>query len=369
MSFGRRADKGECTWPSVNSHFGALDNAGFWKDRAFWYQAYWTDTPVLHVYPGWGPLASADADAAAADDVPCGTAAFTEDRDTQGLGLLPPAGHIAPPKTESECAQACCTDPDCTTYNWCPPGLGPQGQNYTCNATVGGGGPQGHRCYIGVPQSITHPPEGVSSWIGGTLPGKARPKLEIFSNADTVKCIVHPSDGTGAIDLPTVAIPPLGNGVLSPPAYKPGSLHCTGYKNGSAAAFVTTVLTTPGAAAALRVTTEMNQTELAADGQDVALVRVEIVDANNNVVPSANHSVTFAVDGPASVVGVGNGDPHCHEPDRASQRSAFHGLARAIVQSSGKAGSVVVHATADGLTAGSVAVKAVGGGMMQRKYK
>ena len=73
--------------------------------------------------------------------------------------------------------------------------------------------------------------------------------------------VLEDEHGTGAIELPTVAIPPLGNGVLSPPAYKPGSLHCTGYKNGSAEAFVTAVLTTPGAPTALRVTTEMNQTE------------------------------------------------------------------------------------------------------------
>jgi hypothetical protein len=29
---------------------------------------------------------------------------------------------------------------------------------------------------------------------------------------------------------------------------------------------------------------------------------------------------------------VGNGDPSCHEPNQASSRSAYHGLARVIVQ-------------------------------------
>ena len=31
--------------------------------------------------------------------------------------------------------------------------------------------------------------------------------------------------------------------------------------------------------------------------------------------------------------GVGNGDPACHQPDKTSYRSAFHGKARVIVQS------------------------------------
>ena len=42
--------KGGSQWPSVNAHFGCLDLAGFPKDRFFWYQAQWTDQPVLHIF-------------------------------------------------------------------------------------------------------------------------------------------------------------------------------------------------------------------------------------------------------------------------------------------------------------------------------
>jgi hypothetical protein len=56
-SFLAHADKGEPTpyaWPDVNSHFGILDIAGFPKDRAFWYQAWWKqDTPLLYLFPHW----------------------------------------------------------------------------------------------------------------------------------------------------------------------------------------------------------------------------------------------------------------------------------------------------------------------------
>jgi len=61
------------------------------------------------------------------------------------------------------------------------------------------------------------------------------------------------------------------------------------------------------------------------------------------------------VAGPGSVIGVGNGDPSCHEPDRASQRSAFNGLCMAIVQGKrAQAGAIVVTVSADGLQPATV---------------
>ncbi|HEX5323814.1 MAG TPA: glycoside hydrolase family 2 TIM barrel-domain containing protein, partial [Capsulimonadaceae bacterium] len=48
--------KGETTpygWPDVNSHFGILDIAGFPKDNYYWYQAWWGDKPVVHIFPHW----------------------------------------------------------------------------------------------------------------------------------------------------------------------------------------------------------------------------------------------------------------------------------------------------------------------------
>eukprot|EP00658_Telonema_sp_P-2_P059872 TRINITY_DN48969_c0_g1_i3.p1 TRINITY_DN48969_c0_g1~~TRINITY_DN48969_c0_g1_i3.p1 ORF type:complete len:532 (-),score=123.89 TRINITY_DN48969_c0_g1_i3:262-1857(-) len=49
--------KGEPTpyaYPDINSHFGILDIAGFEKDRAHWYRAWWIrSSPELHVLPHW----------------------------------------------------------------------------------------------------------------------------------------------------------------------------------------------------------------------------------------------------------------------------------------------------------------------------
>ena len=72
---------------------------------------------------------------------------------------------------------------------------------------------------------------------------------------------------------------------------------------------------------------------LVADGQDAGLVRAMVVDAKGNIVPSSSHNITFEiVSGPGRIIGVGNGNPSCHEPNLVSWRSAYHGLARAIVQ-------------------------------------
>jgi beta-galactosidase len=45
-----RADE---DWPSRSSYFGAIDLAGFPKDRFYLYQSQWTSEPMLHVLPHW----------------------------------------------------------------------------------------------------------------------------------------------------------------------------------------------------------------------------------------------------------------------------------------------------------------------------
>ena len=83
---------------------------------------------------------------------------------------------------------------------------------------------------------------------------------------------------------------------------------------------------------------------LVLDGQDAGMVSAAIVDSNGKVVPSASNNVTFSiVKGPGRIIGVGNGDPTCHEPNKATWRSAYHGLVRAIVQVTTDASSSPLH--------------------------
>ena len=40
-------------WPSRSSYFGAVDLAGFPKDRFYLYQSQWTTVPMVHILPHW----------------------------------------------------------------------------------------------------------------------------------------------------------------------------------------------------------------------------------------------------------------------------------------------------------------------------
>ena len=69
------------------------------------------------------------------------------------------------------------------------------------------------------------------------------------------------------------------------------------------------------------------------------------------------NKINFTVEGAGNIIGVGNGDPSCHEPDTFAaeaapqwSRSLFNGLAQIIVQSTKDAGEIKLTATAGGLT-------------------
>ncbi|MDP9039314.1 MAG: DUF4982 domain-containing protein [Acidobacteriota bacterium] len=137
--------------------------------------------------------------------------------------------------------------------------------------------------------------------------------------------------------------------------YTPGVLEARASKAGRVV--LTDKRETAGAAA--RVLAVADRGMLSADGQDCAVVHVTIVDAKGRPVPLAANKVSFSVTGPAAVIGVGNGDPSCHEPDRATERSAFNGLCMAIVQSRrGQAGAVSVKVAAEGLEGATVSLAA-----------
>jgi beta-galactosidase len=139
--------------------------------------------------------------------------------------------------------------------------------------------------------------------------------------------------------------------------YAPGTLEAHASKGGKVV--LTDKRETAGPAA--KVVAVADRQQISADGQDLAVINVTIVDAQGRPVPTANNKVTFAVNGPGSVIGVGNGDPSCHEPDKASERSAFNGLCMTIVQSKrGDSGTISVSVTAEGLEAANVSVTAAG---------
>lgn len=51
--FDYRGEPDPYPWPCINSHYGVLDTCGFPKDNMFYYKSWWTDEPVLHIFPHW----------------------------------------------------------------------------------------------------------------------------------------------------------------------------------------------------------------------------------------------------------------------------------------------------------------------------
>lgn len=81
-----------------------------------------------------------------------------------------------------------------------------------------------------------------------------------------------------------------------------------------------------------------------ANGEDIAICRVDALDKDGRPVPTADNSIQFRVSGEGTLIGVGNGDPNCHEMDKGSKRSLFNGLAQVIVQSSKTPGEIRIEA-------------------------
>src|SRR5437773_10983654 len=64
--------------------------------------------------------------------------------------------------------------------------------------------------------------------------------------------------------------------------------------------------------------------EISADGRDLSVVQVQVLDAQNRLVPIAGSPIEFHLSGNGSLLGVGNGNPSSHEADKADRRHAFN---------------------------------------------
>ena len=233
-----RGEPSPLSFPATGSEFGILDYCGFPKDEAFYLKAWWTDEPVLHVFPHWN---------------------------------LP--GHEG---------------------------------------------------------------EKISVWV--------------YGNCDEVELAVNGKRlGRQKMDR---------DGYLSwEVVYRPGKVVATGYRKGRKV-LVETVETAENASA---VTLEADRTALQADGRDLAVVTVCLKDRKGRFVPDACEWVTLEVNGPARILGVGNGDPAWQEKERPDDPEArtfrvktFNGLAQVLVQSAGAAGAASLTVSGDGLASSTL---------------
>ena len=233
--FDYRGEPSPYQWPNISSQYGIIDTCGFPKDAFYYYRSWWTDEPVLHVFPHW---------------------------------------------------------------NW--PGM--EGKE-------------------------------IAVWV--------------YSNLDRVELLLN-----GASLGPQEVKKDLHPAWIV--KYAPGTLEARGYKGDKVV--MTAKRETTGSAA--RLVMHSDRKQVSADGEDVAMFAVEVQDAQGRVVPITDNEVAFTVTGAGQLIGVGNGDPTDHAPDKGSSRKAFCGLCMALVQSLKKDGEITVEAASPGLTSARVTIEA-----------
>ena len=221
--FDYRGEPDPYGWPSINSQYGIVDTCGFPKDSFFYYKAWWTKEPMLHLFPHW---------------------------------------------------------------NW-------EGRE------------------------------------GDEIP------VWVYSNLDEVDLLVNGKSAGRQ------KIPQLGH-VEWKVLYEPGMIEAQGWKDGKLA--LTEKRETTGPVVSLRLVAD--RTEINADGEDLAILKVDALDFAGRPVPTASNLIYFKVMGEGVLIGVGNGDPNCHESDKQPRRSLFNGLAQAILQSTRTAGTITIEAAA-----------------------
>lgn len=238
--FDYRGEPNPLSYPAHDSEFGILDYCGFPKDEAYYLKSWWTDEPVLHIFPHWN---------------------------LQG-----------------------------------------------------------------------HEGEEVEVWA--------------YSNCDEVELTVN-GKNLGRQLMPR-------NGHLKWKAvYQPGRVEATGYKNGKRI-LTKTVETTKAAA---KVILKADRHQIAADGQDMAIVNIELHDQKGRFVPNACPVLTFCLEGDANIIGCGNGDPSylgSDHPDKQPCHTfsipAFNGRAQVLIQSGKLPSTVTLKCTADGLKYGLLTI-------------
>lgn len=97
-------------------------------------------------------------------------------------------------------------------------------------------------------------------------------------------------------------------------------------------------------------------TKMPAEGNSVWEVEFRIVDAQGVRVPLADSLVTFEIDGPVRVLGIGNADLNSIEDCKDLVHHAYQGRGLAILQATGEVGTITLQASSPGLQPATITV-------------
>ena len=130
--------------------------------------------------------------------------------------------------------------------------------------------------------------------------------------------------------------------------YQPGKLSAIGWRNGHK---MNAAITTTGSP--VKIMARISADSLKANGEDVSIIDISVVDQNGLEVQDAMNEIYFDLTGAAKIIGVGNGNPSSHEPDcflvGKWKRKLFNGKCQLIVQSLQMKGKADLHISGQGL--------------------
>lgn len=137
--------------------------------------------------------------------------------------------------------------------------------------------------------------------------------------------------------------------------YEPGELKAIGIRDGQDVE--TKVLQTTGNPAQIRLTAD--RSSIHASRNDLSYVTVEILDEAGVLVPDANSSVQFKVEGEGEIAALENGNPSDMKSFRSPHVSSFNGRSLVILRPSGTAGKITLKAESEGLTGMEITVVSI----------
>jgi len=135
--------------------------------------------------------------------------------------------------------------------------------------------------------------------------------------------------------------------------YHPGKLKAVGVESGEEKDSI--VLSTTGKPVKIRLTPDRSQ--IRNSRNDLSYVQIELVDKEGQVVPDSDCHVNLSISGWGEIAAAGNASPIDMDSFRSLTPTTFHGKALAIVRPTGKSGTIVLKATAEGLPETSVEIK------------
>ena len=137
-------------------------------------------------------------------------------------------------------------------------------------------------------------------------------------------------------------------------AYTAGTLVANGYDK-TGAVIAQDIIYTSYGANKLKLTSDKSIVSTTSD--NLLFIECDVLDTNNNIVPTADNEITFSCEG-GTILGTDNGNATDVTRSLSSNiRKAFNGKALCVVRPDRISSNVIITATSNGLSTGSISVK------------